>query len=282
MDEPSAPGDLERDTRVTRAGESGAYTAAVSPDWQIWGPNGGYMATIALRAGMAEAKIQNPASIYVQFLRAARTDVLDVRVAVVQSGRRAEAIRVSMTQDGKPVLEALLRTALPNDGLVHRAVDMPEVAPPESLPLLDELLLTRAVPRFSFWNNIEARVLQPRRFETDVAPVRPHMLEWYRFRPRATFDDPVLDAARGLILVDTLGWPSAWLAHPGTKIRAPNLDIAVFFHQSAQNSEWLLCEQLCQVGAGGLLGASGRVFDREGRLIASGGGQLLCMPGPDA
>jgi acyl-CoA thioesterase-2 len=275
-----AVGDLERDTRVT--GSKGNYTAVVSPDWQIWGPNGGYMATIALRAGMAEARIQNPASIYVQFLRAARTDRLDIRVSVAQAGRRAEAIRISITQDEKPVLEALLRTALPGDGLEHVAVEAPVVRPPEELPLLDELIAQRGAPTFSFWNNIEARVLQPERFGNDFAPMRPHFLEWYRFRPRATFDDPVLDAARGLILVDTLGWPSAWLAHPGTKIRAPNLDIAVFFHQSARNSDWLLCEQLCQVGAGGLLGASGRVFDRSGRLIASGGGQLLCMPGPDA
>src|SRR5262245_24033810 len=100
-------GDFDRDTRVD--GGSGVYTAVVSPHWEIWGPVGGYMATIALRAGMAEAQIQHPASIYVQFLRPARFDRVDARVDVVHAGKRAESIRVSITQEGKPVVEALLR-----------------------------------------------------------------------------------------------------------------------------------------------------------------------------
>ena len=53
-------GDLERDTRLV--GEKGRYTATLSRDWEIWGPNGGYLAAIALRAAGAEAAIQRPAS----------------------------------------------------------------------------------------------------------------------------------------------------------------------------------------------------------------------------
>jgi acyl-CoA thioesterase-2 len=277
MSDATGAGDLERDTGVQ--GGNGEYTAVVSPHWAIWGPNGGYMATIALRAGMAEAKIQNPASIYVQFLRAAAFAPVEVRVSVVQAGRRAESIRVSMSQAGKPVLEGLLRTALPGEGLVHQAVTAPPVAGPDGLPSLDEMIARRGSPVFPFWKNIEARVLLTQRFETDFEPMPPHWLEWYRFRPQAVFDDPVLDAARSLILVDTLGWPATWIAHPRPQFHAPNLDVVCFFHQSARHSEWLLCEQVSQVGAGGLLGPSARIYDGEGRLVASGGGQLLCLPG---
>lgn len=271
-------GDFDRDTKVE--GGSGVYTALVSPEWELWGPVGGYMATIALRAGAAEAKIQNPASIYVQFLRPARFDRVDARVTVVHSGRRAESIRISITQDGKPVVEALLRTALPGDGITHHAVTAPDVAAPEGLPTLDELW-ARNRPRYPFWNNIEARVLLHERFTPNFEPMPPHWLEWYRFRPTPTFDDPVLDAGRALVLIDTLGWPSAWIAHPKTKFRGPNLDVVAFFHQSAQGSEWLLCEQHCPIGAGGLLGPSARIFTRDGRLVASGGGQLMCVRAPE-
>lgn len=272
-------GNFDHDTKVE--GGHGVYTALVSPEWEIWGPVGGYMATIALRAGAAEAKIQNPASIYVQFLRPARFDRVDVRVTVIHAGRRAESIRVSISQDGKPVVEALLRTALPGEGLEHHAVTAPAAPAPEELPTLEELWGARSRPMFSFWNNVESRVILRERFAPDFEGMPPRFVEWYRFRPTPTFDDPVLDAGRSLVLIDTLGWPSAWLAHPRTKVRAPNLDVVAFFHQSAKDSEWLLCEQVCQIGAGGLLGPSARIFSRDGRLVASGGGQLMCVQAPE-
>ena len=96
--------DFELATRVE--GGDGRYTAMVSPGWEIWGPNGGYMATLAMRAAAAEAQIKHPASLYCQFLRPARFERVEARVTVAHSGRRAEAIRVSLVQDDKPVLEA--------------------------------------------------------------------------------------------------------------------------------------------------------------------------------
>jgi acyl-CoA thioesterase II len=274
-DEPTAnaTGNLELDSRVY--GSAGTYKAFVSPAWEIWGPNGGYMASIALRAACAESQLKVPASIYCQFLRPARFDWVDAQVTMVQSGRRAESIRVSLTQGGKPVLEALVRTALPGDGLLHESRG-PHVAAPETLPSMDDLRRPD-MPRFSFWKNIEARVLQPGRFAETRAPQPPHWLEWYRFRPQATFADPVVDATRALVLIDTLGWPAAWLHHPETKLMGPNLDVVAFFHGPAQHSEWLLCEQTSPIAARGLIGASARIYDRDGHLVASGGAQLMCM-----
>ena len=45
-------GDFEQDTRVE--GEHGCYTATPSEEWRIWGPMGGYAASIAFRAAAAE------------------------------------------------------------------------------------------------------------------------------------------------------------------------------------------------------------------------------------
>ena len=42
-------GDLELASRVVRVGPT-SFAAELSPDWEIWGPNGGYLASVALRA----------------------------------------------------------------------------------------------------------------------------------------------------------------------------------------------------------------------------------------
>jgi len=54
--------DLELATRVE--GGRGSYRAVLSRQWGIWGPNGGYLAAIALRAAGREAAIPQPRSFY--------------------------------------------------------------------------------------------------------------------------------------------------------------------------------------------------------------------------
>jgi len=272
---PAVPNGFDKDTQVV--GENGVYEANVSPAWEIWGPNGGYMAAIAMRAAARESRLSRPASFYCQFLRVARFDAITAHVQVVQNGRRSESIRVSLVQDDKPVLEGLLRTAVAAEGLVHTACQSPAVPAPETLQTRETLSGT-GIPSHPFWHNIETRVVRPEAFEAERAPMSPNWLEWHRFRPRATFADPFLDAARALVLIDTLGWLAVWLQHPKPEFMAPNLDVAAFFHAPIHHSEWLLCEQESPIGQDGLVGTRARIFDREGHLVASGGAQLMCVP----
>src|SRR5258708_25112344 len=101
-------GDLAIDTAVE--GHDGHYTARFSGDWEIWGPNGGYVAAIALRAAGAHARFDRPATFTCHYLSAAAFDEVQLEVTTLRSSRRAESIRVSMTQGEKPILEALVWT----------------------------------------------------------------------------------------------------------------------------------------------------------------------------
>src|SRR5215468_6515100 len=103
--------DLDASTRVTGAG--GSYRIMLSEAWNGWGPNGGYLAAIALRAAGEVAQIRRPASLYCHFLSAPAFDEVRLDVALLKSGRRAEALSVQMRQRDKPVLTALVRTAAP-------------------------------------------------------------------------------------------------------------------------------------------------------------------------
>lgn len=266
--------DLKQATRVERT--DGGYRAHLSDAWEIWGPNGGYLAAIALRAAGDVAQIGQPASFYCHFLSSPSFDAVELDVKLLKRGRRAESLAVEMTQQGKPILHAMVKTAADAPGYSHQHPDAPEAPPPEALKSYDELLPVERRPRFSFWNNVERRPLDQRSRDEPKDPV---IREWARFRPRACFADPFLDAARALILLDTFGFPAAYQRYRSWEYLAPNLDTSAWFHHFNPACEWLLIDSECSVADRGLMGVSGRVWDTEGRLLAGGSAQLRCIPG---
>jgi acyl-CoA thioesterase-2 len=266
---------LELETRVE--GSDGRYRGVVSPAWEVWGPNGGYVAAIALRAAGAEACIRRPVAFAGHYLAVARFAPVELTVQVAHRGRRSESIRVSMSQDGKPILEAIVRTAAEATGLVHDESVAPEVPDPDALRSFEDLYVGR--PTYPFWLNIEGRPPDGDPW-ADGRPSRPAVYrQWYRFRPEPVFDDPFADAARALVLIDTLLWPAACQRHIDPGFMAPNLDVVAWFHRSAQGSPWLLADAAAPIAADGLVGGTVRIWSEDRRLVASGGAQLLCLPG---
>ena len=75
-----------------------------------------------------------------------------------------------------------------------------------------------------------------------------------------------------LVLVDIQSWPAANQphAHRQHNMYAPSLDLYVAFHQRP-TSDWLLVDGHSAVGNGGLLGWTGRLWDADRKLVASGG-----------
>jgi len=273
-------GDLDLDTRVE--GSDGDYKAELSAEWEIWGPNGGYLAAVAMRAAASEARIPRPVAFSCHFLGVARFAAVELRVVAAQRGRRAESLSVSMTQAGRPILSGMLRTASHGPGLEHDVSVCPDVREPDELLGWPELFPDQPGPNYAFWNNLDGRPVDP---EMRVGPPRatpPVTRQWNRFQPTATFADPFLDAARSLILLDTMGWPAACRPHVEPAYLAPNLDVSAWFHAPAHDEPWLLSDHACPIAHSGLMGVTGRIWSRDRRLIASGGAQLLCIPAPGA
>lgn len=271
-------GDLELDTRLT--GGDGLYTLSLSPDWRIWGPNGGYVAAIALRAAGRESRLARPASFQCQFLEAGAFEPAQVRVETLRRGRAAEAASVRLEQGGRLLLVAQVWTVGVLEGLAHDVSQAPSVPSPEALPPIETVLAPGDPPPHAFWGNLDRRPIDrvaPEQRRADAPLVR----GWFRFRPRARFDDPFLDAARSLILLDTMSWPAVrnrYVEQPA--VIAPSLDVSVQFHALAPDSEWLLCETSAEIARDGLIGFRSRVWSQERRLLASGAGQLVCRPAP--
>lgn len=269
-------GDLGEDTTIEALGD-GRYRASPVADWEIWGPMGGYIAAFALRAAGAESPHPHPATFSCHYLGVARFEPIDIVVAPRREGRAACSQRVEISQEGRPVLDAMVWSVPDTEGLEHDETVAPEVPDPGQLPSIEELLPDDAESPFPFWRNFDAK---PIHFEVDWPPEGPRPArwqEWLRFQPASTFDDPWLDAARSVILVDLPSWPSAHRPHAWRQppFIAPTLDLSVAFHRPTADQDWLLCDGAAPLSTNGLFGWTARVWSPGGKLHASGGGQCL-------
>jgi acyl-CoA thioesterase II len=277
-------GDVARETAAERVGEdadgAGVYAATVCGDWEIWGPCGGYVAAIALRAAGAESPFARPASFFCHYLSVAAFAPVDLVVTPLRPGRTVLAQRVAMTQQGRPILEAMVWSVGEVQGLEHEDLDPPDVPDPEELPTVAQLRSGDGGedrPPFPFWRNFDQRMIEWSEAWPPPGPLPPTWRTWVRCTPTATFEDPWVDAARSLIVLDVGSWPAGSRPHAHLELPyiAPSLDLYASFQCPGADSEWLLLDAHSPVAQGGLLSWTGRVWSRGRRLIASGGGQAV-------
>ncbi len=220
------------------------------------------------------AEIGRPRSFYCHFLSSPAFDWVQLTVSVLKRGRRAESFAVSMTQGGKAVLYALVKTAADAPGHEQAPPSAPEVPLPNSLRPCEQSS-DPGRRRFAFWDNVERR---PTERGVPAASSPAALREWTRFRPNACFEDPFVDAARSLILLDTYGFPASYRRHRSWDYLAPNLDTSAWFHHASPDCEWLLVDHESLIAEDGLIAVNGRVWDIAGELLASGAAQLCCVP----
>ena len=274
-------GDLAVDTAVEAIGPS-TYARDLSADWEIWGPNGGYLASVALRAaGLASGRAR-PASINAHFVGAGRSAPVEIDVDVNRETRVATSVTARISQEGRPLLVATVWGVDGDlDGLEHHTTLGPHDVPdPDSLASVTELLGEDAgPPRHPFWENIEQRPTEWIDDWENRTAGEPATRAWVRFVPTATFSDPWVDACRSLILIDLDSWPSACRAHLGDLEHfAPTIEVTARFIGSTADEPWLLSEASAPVATGGLIAGTGQIWTRDRQLVALGGSTLLCRP----
>lgn len=103
-------GIYEKATAITTVG-AGKYDAVISEQWTVGSkPQGGYLLGIMARAAADAVADTHPhlQAISSTFLRAPDTGAASVQVEVLRAGRGASQLRATLSQDGRPCVEALL------------------------------------------------------------------------------------------------------------------------------------------------------------------------------
>jgi len=275
-------GRLHLDTAVRRDGER--LVADLSRDWEIWGPNGGYVSAVALRAaGAAVPDGHRPATLSVQYVGVGGFGETECRVTPVKQGRSAWLVNVELVQAGKVFLQAQVWTTSRTDGPVTAEAVMPDVPGHETLMTYEEHAQRhygdQAPPPHVFWSNFDGKPLKWQPFDGPRQPGLAQLSEWFRFRGFEPGDDPFLDFGRAVILLDTLIWPTHHRGLPeAPDYIAPSLDLTVWFHDPPGAAEWLLVDGVADTARAGLIHGHSRLWTEDGRLVATGGSNLLHTP----
>jgi acyl-CoA thioesterase II len=268
--------DFLADTRVAPGGREDVLHAALSPEWAVWGPQGGYVAAIALRAAMERSRLPRPASFHCHFLAVGEFAPVEIEVASLGGGKRAESLRVDVRQGERHLLAA---TAWMVDeglrGYEHDFARAPEVPGPDALRGFQDLEPEQYDQWYPIWRHIEGR---PTRWREP--PGRPEWHCWLRFNDTRV-PDRASDVLRQVFWIDFPGWNATISAHAWPfPYLTPNLDLTVQFHATAPDEEWTLAEGFVPVASEGVVGCVGRLWTRDGRLLATGTSKHVCRPNP--
>src|SRR5437763_1787417 len=101
---------FDEDTAVTPLG-GGRYRATLSGEWTIGGAlHGGYLLATACQAALAGDAHPDLLAVAANYLRTPRPGAADAAVERTRTGRRVGYSRVLMSQDGEPLLDAVVTT----------------------------------------------------------------------------------------------------------------------------------------------------------------------------
>ena len=275
---------------VSREGDD-AFTGRMQPDG-IGRVFGGQVIAQALQAAQATAPDGLEAhSLHAYFLRGGKEGVdIDYATARDFDGRSFANRRVVASQtdeDGKPrpILNLTASFQRPEDGLAHDDVTMPDVTPPEDLRSDMEMrhkLVESAGDKMS-----EAQrnlVLRPRPIDMRTVdrlhwmnsePREPRAHSWFRtVAPLPSIEEnpalhrAVIAYASDYTLLGTSALPHGLSWMRGELVGA-SLDHAIWFHRPARADEWLLYATDAPWSGGGRGFNRGRIFNRQGELVAS-------------
>ena len=192
----------------------------------------------------------------------------------IHDGRSFSTRRTQAFQDGVPIFSMIASFQDADPGIEHQT-DMPANLPrPEDLPDLEEHLagLHPMSKRLFIDRPVDVRHVPSPLYLTVEGEHVPRQAVWMRTR-RPVPDDQRIHRAALAYLSDLTIQESILRAHgvawatPGLKVAS--LDHAMWWHRPGRVDEWMLYVQESPSARGGRGLATGRIYSRDGMLLAS-------------
>ncbi|MCM1012194.1 acyl-CoA thioesterase II [Brevibacterium sp. XM4083] len=246
------------------------------PDGRVFGGQVLAQCIVAAAATLPADRLIH--SLHGYFLRAGDVaEPIEFGVERLRDGRSFSARRVHAYQKDVPILSLIASFQDEQPGFEH-SEPMPAGIPgPEDSPDLRELLAADDSLRVTEWFNrrpFDIRPVEPFGVPGagDVDSELPEQHVW--FRASAHFgDDPVLNAAALAyasdfnLLEPVLRKHDLTWATPG--LRVASLDHAMWWHRRVHVDDWMLYVQESPAARGGRGLGYGRIFSRDGELLAT-------------
>jgi acyl-CoA thioesterase-2 len=239
---------------------------------------GGQVLGQALTAASYTAGLRQVHSLHAYFLLPGDVNAPIVyEVDIARDGKSFSTRRVVAIQHGRPIFNMAASFQSPEQGLEH-AVPMPEVPGPDGLAdvrvVAPEILAKVPDKMRRFLTGERAFELRPVEPVHLVSPPKqePRRHVWLKTVDRipdsADLHRNLLAYVSDFHLVATATLPHGVHFAEGN-VQLATLDHAMWFHQPFRVDDWLLYSMESPSASGGRGFALGRLFSRDGRLVAS-------------
>ena len=259
-----APTRFQRDTAVTAQSDT-TFTARVDPAWWVQrGPNGGYLAAIALRA--LTVRVGDPArvprSFTVHFVAPPDEGEITIDTALERVGRSLTSCSARVAQGDRTVALVLAAFSAPRAAPAFSDLPPPAVPAAETLPASEPADF--APPFAHRW---EARWAIGERIRPEDPPAGPAVVGGW-IRPE---EPQLLDAAALVAITDS--WVPAVFTRTGEPLAVPTIDLtvhlrAVLPHPGLGPDGFVLARYRTNVAADGFLEEDSEVWAPDGTLLA--------------
>lgn len=184
----------------------------------------------------------------------------------IRDGRSFATRRVTGIQDGKAIFTMSASFHVEDEGIEHQD-RMPAVVGPEELPdLADDESSARKL-FFREWSRWDVRLVPSEKL-TRSASLAAQQQVWIRYRDPLP-DDQVFHVCALAYMSDMTLLGSAKVPHEDVATQTASLDHALWFLRPFRADEWLLYDQTSPSAGLGRALTQGRIYDREGRMVAA-------------
>jgi acyl-CoA thioesterase-2 len=259
-----------------------------TPIGRVYGGQVLAQSLVAAQRTIAEGRIVH--SLHGYFLRPGDVELpITFSVDRIHDGRSFSTRRTQAYQSGLPILSMIASFQDEDPGIEHQVAMPTGIPDPESVRPSAEALAGIDHPAALYWR--ETRPFEMRHVPSPIylaveGEQVAHQAVWLRAVGRLP-DDPNLHRAALAYASDYTILESvlrrhgiSWLTEG---LRVASLDHAMWFHHFARVDDWLLYVQESPAASGGRGLALGRIFTRDGLLVASVAQEgMVRVPQPSA